>query len=407
MQEDFNLQNSRLLELLFLQNAGIPKRQINSITYTKLIQNSKNFSEFAKKIQERKKWSDNKLTELTSQTMKDWSELSKFPENTGILTSFDPNYPKQFQQLPPDQKPPVIYYKGNPEVLKQKTIAVTGNQKPSDWTKKIETPMVNQILSRTDAVTVGGLTWGCDAISHQAAIDQNKPAIAVLFSGINNIDSPARERLANDIVTNQGLLISEYRPDEPAEKKNFIERDTLIAAISDVVIPIECDKSGGAMHTVDSALNQCKPVLVYLPDKNNPANLKNYAGNRDIIYNKNGIRFSNTLGLISNLKKQGIPVHEPTPLKQATHKPIYTNNRKYQKSANKDWENLPPTPKQVSFLQKLGDTRSTKDLFKLTRGEISKQITAAKQTKFGKDLKQGNTEFRKNQKTKQTQQQKS
>jgi len=50
-----------------------------------------------------------------------------------------------------------------------------------------------------------------------------------------------------------GVLIEEYEPDFKASRFTFVERDALIAALSDATMVIECNIKSGTMQTVDAA----------------------------------------------------------------------------------------------------------------------------------------------------------
>ena len=70
--------------------------------------------------------------------------------------------------------------------------------------------------------------------------------------------------LAENILLNNGLLISENEPGSFVNKNMFVLRDRLQSALSDAVFPIETDIKGGTMHTVGYTIEYQKPI--YCPD---------------------------------------------------------------------------------------------------------------------------------------------
>ncbi len=98
-----------------------------------------------------------------------------------------------------------------------------------------------------------GLALGCDKIAHETAVNLGKKTIGVLPSGVNVITPAANKGLAERIIETGGCLISEYEPDAGVTKATYVERDAVIAALSDATVVIECGVRSGTMHTVDAA----------------------------------------------------------------------------------------------------------------------------------------------------------
>ncbi len=94
-------------------------------------------------------------------------------------------------------------------------------------------------LIKNEATIVSGLALGCDTIAHRQALNSNGRTVAILPSPLNNIMPAANKLLANEIVQNNGLLITEYY-DEPKSRmvlsSRYQERDRLQALFSDSII---------------------------------------------------------------------------------------------------------------------------------------------------------------------------
>ena len=104
---------------------------------------------------------------------------------------------------------------GEPFVVRQninkKGVSVIGTRAPSPLTYEVAPPFVKDIV-KAGFVVVSGLALGCDTIGHENALCNKGFTIAVLPSGIHNIYPESNKRLAEDIVTSGGCLISEYEP---------------------------------------------------------------------------------------------------------------------------------------------------------------------------------------------------
>ena len=69
-------------------------------------------------------------------------------------------------------------------------------------------------------------------------------------------------QLAQSIVKNGGLIISEYPLGSPPLKQHFPARNRIISGVSDGVLVTEARKNSGTNITVDFALEQGKDVFV-------------------------------------------------------------------------------------------------------------------------------------------------
>lgn len=77
--------------------------------------------------------------------------------------------------------------------------------------------------------------------------------IAVLPSGLNNVYPAAHQGLADRILQQGGLLLSEHDADMAPAKYHFVERNRLIAALCSVLLVTEAAHKSGTIHTVKFA----------------------------------------------------------------------------------------------------------------------------------------------------------
>jgi len=210
-----------------------------------------------------------------------------------IITVFDPEYPENFRSLG-EKKPLILYAKGDISVLKKPGISIVGTRKPSIWTQKYGKELCEQIGRISSRVIVSGLAIGCDRIAHEGAIAAEVPTVAILSSGFENISPKSHQDLALDIIKHGGCLLTEYLPDTTVHRGTFLERDRLIAALTDVTFAIECSEKSGTMFTVEEAHKLEKKLLCYYPDEQalyHGAKAKDYAGNKTMLekYGADGI----------------------------------------------------------------------------------------------------------------------
>ena len=145
-------------------------------------------------------------------------------------------------------------------LLSARRVGIVGTRKPSSYGRVITQKIASE-LAKAGVVIVSGLALGVDSIAHQAAVDANKPTIAVLPSSIDNIYPKTHDVLARRIIETGGVLLSEYPQYTPLHKSNFIARNRIIAVLSEIVIITEAAEKSGSLHTAQFALDQGIDVM--------------------------------------------------------------------------------------------------------------------------------------------------
>ena len=162
----------------------------------------------------------------------------------GAVAIGDKNFPpyrgKVKNKVKNSEQPIVLFYRGDLNLLKatNKNVAVIGLRDPDKDTEIIEQEVVAELV-KYGATIVSGLALGCDSIAHKQALRSNGKTIAILPSPLNNIFPATNIELANEIVKNKGLLITEYYENAESKKEfggRYQERDRLQVLFSDCII---------------------------------------------------------------------------------------------------------------------------------------------------------------------------
>ena len=187
-----------------------------------------------------------------------------------VICVFDENFPSTNVKLKNSEKPFFFVYKGDMTLLNNvdKNVAVIGVLTPTNEIVEREQKVVKSLTEKGYNI-VSGLAKGCDTVAHIESIKNNVKTIAFVPSTIENIYPKENVGLANKIVENGGLVISEY-VSEPKNKyesiKRFIERDRLQALYSKAVILIASFRKGegdsGSRHAFEKAKEYGKKRLV-------------------------------------------------------------------------------------------------------------------------------------------------
>lgn len=158
----------------------------------------------------------------------------------GITAIGDDNFPKYRGNVKESERPNVLFYRGDLNLLsdENKNIAVIGVLNPDKSTEADERKIVHYLVQK-NAVIVSGLALGCDTIAHDETVKSNGVTVAILPSPLNKIIPRENKKLADDIVANGGLLITEYYEQPKSAQENagrFVKRDRLQALFSDAVL---------------------------------------------------------------------------------------------------------------------------------------------------------------------------
>jgi len=199
------------------------------------------------------------LLEANSKALYD---LKLASENSILITNiYQEDYP---QMLLNSTNPPILlFYKGDISFLnKMFGIAIIGTREPSKLGEKIAYRYSEYVTKRGNFIA-SGLAKGIDTIAHQACIDNFGKTVAFIAHGLNYKIYPKENIiLAQEIIDQGGVIISEYGPNIEPKPIHFIERDRLQSGVSKGVIVIETKKDGGSMHAARDAFKLRKAVGV-------------------------------------------------------------------------------------------------------------------------------------------------
>ncbi|MFW6238830.1 MAG: DNA-processing protein DprA [Halanaerobiales bacterium] len=178
-------------------------------------------------------------------------------KNIKFIPLMDDNYPHRLKNI--YDPPPVLYYRGNPESLKQPSVAIVGSRRCTKYGRKTAKKLGYE-LAHKGIVVVSGMARGIDTRGHLGALETAGKTIAVLGSGLDVIYPPENRKLFHKI-RNQGTVISEFPPGVQPVGENFPRRNRIISGLSLGIIVVEAAKRSGSLITANLALEQGREVF--------------------------------------------------------------------------------------------------------------------------------------------------
>lgn len=142
-------------------------------------------------------------------------------------------------------------------------LTVVGSRKHTTYGKDAVEVLLKG-LQGEPVIVLSGLALGIDGLSHKTALSHNIQTIAIPGSGLSRrvLYPKAHLHLAEDILKEGGVLISELKEDEESSPWSFPSRNRIMAALCDAVLIIEAEEASGTLITARQALELGKDIGV-------------------------------------------------------------------------------------------------------------------------------------------------
>ncbi|MDI6602356.1 MAG: DNA-processing protein DprA [Thermoanaerobacteraceae bacterium] len=174
-----------------------------------------------------------------------------------LITYNDDEYPEALKNI--NDPPPVLYIKGNEEILNDMSLAIVGSRNCTYYGSQIAFDFSAQ-LAEIGFVIVSGMARGIDSQAHRGALSVNGKTIAVIGSGLDIIYPRENRELYTEIIQ-KGAVISEFPLGTEPLKQNFPRRNRIISGLSMGVLVVEAGEKSGSLITASFALEHGKEVF--------------------------------------------------------------------------------------------------------------------------------------------------
>jgi len=178
-------------------------------------------------------------------------------QGSTLVTILDSDYPVRLRGI--HQAPPVLFARGS-VIRDDLAVSVVGSRKASDRGLAIAAGVARELVAR--GVTVAaGLALGIDTAAHRAALAGGGRTAAVIGTGINNV-YPAENRDLHEEIASRGLLLSQFWPDAPPRKQNFLMRNATMSGYGLATVVVEAGEHSGARAQARMAVEHGRPVIL-------------------------------------------------------------------------------------------------------------------------------------------------
>ena len=181
----------------------------------------------------------------------EWAKVSE--QGATILTFGCPGYPERLKQI--YDPPPVLWVRGAVHLLSLPSIAVVGTRHPSPYGLGVA-EMLSRDMAARRLLIVSGMARGIDTCAHKGALAARMPTVAVWGTGIDVIYPKENKKLAEEILSTGGAIVSEVPIGTFPAPQNFPRRNRIISGLSIGVLVVEASENSGTRVTARCAAEQ-------------------------------------------------------------------------------------------------------------------------------------------------------
>jgi len=175
-----------------------------------------------------------------------------------VVSLDDPEYPPELRQI--YDPPLLLYVRGSVAAISRPGIAMVGTRHPTPYGMGMAERLACDLASRNLAI-FSGMARGVDTFAHRGAVSAKGKTVAVFGTGVDVMYPKENSRLADQILSFGGALISEFPLGTFAAPQNFPIRNRIISGISLGVLVVEAAEYSGTRITARCALEQNRDVF--------------------------------------------------------------------------------------------------------------------------------------------------
>ncbi len=174
----------------------------------------------------------------------------------------DDKYPAGLKEI--YNPPSVLFAAGDISIINDSVVlACVGTRTPSEYSVRV-TERICSKLADAGVVIASGMAPGLDSVALKAGIKAGGKVVSVLPCGLF-YDYPKNGAALKREVSANGVVISEFFPDEASTSINFHARNRILSGISMGTLVTQAGEKSGALSTASLASGQGRDVFCIPP----------------------------------------------------------------------------------------------------------------------------------------------
>jgi DNA processing protein len=140
-----------------------------------------------------------------------------------------------------------------------RSAALVGARAASEYGERVARDLSYGLAERGFVVVSGG-AYGIDAAAHRGALAAAGETVLVSAGGLDTAYPPGNSRLF-ERVAESGLLVSESPPGAAPQRRRFLTRNRIIAALGTGTVVVEAAARSGALNTATHCTGLGRPLM--------------------------------------------------------------------------------------------------------------------------------------------------
>lgn len=188
------------------------------------------------------------------------SDLSgALEENSvSVLPIIDESYPERLKMTLGDVAPPVLFAKGNLDILNEKSVGFCGARKASQKGLQVAA-LCAEALVKEGVNVSSGYANGVDMKAHTSALEHGGTTTIVLAEGIQNFR--IKKEIKGVYDEDRAVIVSEFFPTGRWFVSNAMQRNRTILGLSKAMMVIEAAMKGGTYAAAMDAIEHRVPLF--------------------------------------------------------------------------------------------------------------------------------------------------
>src|SRR5450755_143619 len=170
-----------------------------------------------------------------------------------LVAQDDPDFPKRLYEI--YDPPLVLYVSGSTEAINKYGLAVIGTRHPTPYGVGMAERLACDLAAR-GLVIVSGMARGIDSAAHRGALNAHGQTVAIWGTGVDVTYPKENQKLADQILSSGGAIVSEFPLGSFPAPQNFPIRNRIISGMSIGVLVLEAGEYSGTRITARCALEQ-------------------------------------------------------------------------------------------------------------------------------------------------------